>query len=77
MNVTMGHSSYPLKCMLTPNVRGNAGCYTPLEITAPPEVAALLAKAPFKERLERTSGKEVAVKENPAFTRETYTILSV
>lgn len=48
-----------------------------LEITAPPEVAALLAKAPFKERLERTAGKEVAVKENPAFTRETYTILSV
>lgn len=48
-----------------------------LEITAPPEVAALLAKAPFKERLERTAGKEVAVKENPAFTRETYTILSI
>ncbi|MGE0723957.1 MAG: hydantoinase B/oxoprolinase family protein, partial [Alphaproteobacteria bacterium] len=35
MNVTMGHSSYPLKCMLTPNVRGNAGCYMPITITAP------------------------------------------
>ncbi len=35
MNVTMGHSSYPLKCMLTPNVRGNAGCYLPITITAP------------------------------------------
>ncbi|WP_374441974.1 hydantoinase B/oxoprolinase family protein [Stella sp.] len=34
MNVTMGHSSYPLKCMLTPNVRGNAGCYLPITITA-------------------------------------------
>ncbi|MBR0642991.1 methylhydantoinase [Roseomonas hellenica] len=39
MNVTMGHSSYPLKCMLTPNVRGNAGCYSPLTITAPPHTA--------------------------------------
>lgn len=39
MNVTMGHSSYPLKCMLTPNVRGNAGCYMPITITAPPGTA--------------------------------------
>jgi 5-oxoprolinase (ATP-hydrolysing) len=39
MNVTMGHSSYPLKCMLTPNVRGNAGCYLPITITAPPGTA--------------------------------------
>ncbi|PZW40850.1 5-oxoprolinase (ATP-hydrolysing)/N-methylhydantoinase A [Humitalea rosea] len=35
MNVTVGHSSYPLKCMLTPNVRGNAGCYAPITVTAP------------------------------------------
>jgi 5-oxoprolinase (ATP-hydrolysing) len=39
MNVTMGHSSYPLKCMLTPNVRGNAGCYLPITVTAPPGTA--------------------------------------
>jgi 5-oxoprolinase (ATP-hydrolysing)/N-methylhydantoinase A len=39
MNVTMGHSSYPLKCMLTPNVRGNAGCYEPITVTAPPGTA--------------------------------------
>jgi len=39
MNVTMGHSSYPLKCMLTPAIRGNAGCYAPLEISAPPHTA--------------------------------------
>jgi 5-oxoprolinase (ATP-hydrolysing) len=36
MNVTMGHSSYPLKCMLTPGVRGNAGCYAPITVEAPP-----------------------------------------
>ena len=34
MNVTAAHSSYPVKCMLTPNVRGNAGCYAPLTVTA-------------------------------------------
>lgn len=48
-----------------------------LEITASPEVAALLSREPFRDRLERAAGKETAVKENPAFTRETYTILSV
>jgi 5-oxoprolinase (ATP-hydrolysing) len=36
MNVTAAHSSYPVKCMLTPNVRGNAGCYAPILVTAPP-----------------------------------------
>ena len=35
MNVTAAHSSYPLKCMLTPGVRGNAGCYRPFSVTAP------------------------------------------
>jgi 5-oxoprolinase (ATP-hydrolysing)/N-methylhydantoinase A len=36
MNVTAAHSGYPVKCMLTPNVRGNAGCYAPVEVSAPP-----------------------------------------
>jgi 5-oxoprolinase (ATP-hydrolysing)/N-methylhydantoinase A len=36
MNVTAGHSTYPLKCMLTPNVRGNSGCYAPFTVNAPP-----------------------------------------
>ena len=35
MNVTAAHSSYPLKCMLTPTVRGNAGCYAPITVSAP------------------------------------------
>ncbi|MGE0718554.1 MAG: hydantoinase B/oxoprolinase family protein [Alphaproteobacteria bacterium] len=35
MNVTAGHSSYPLKCMLTPTIRGNSGCYVPISVTAP------------------------------------------
>ena len=35
MNYTAAHATYPLKCMLTPNVRGNAGCYRPFTVEAP------------------------------------------
>ena len=35
MNYTAAHATYPLKCMLTPGVRGNAGCYRPFTVTAP------------------------------------------
>ncbi|MFV0383248.1 hydantoinase B/oxoprolinase family protein [Paracoccus sp. (in: a-proteobacteria)] len=35
MNYTAAHATYPLKCMLTPSVRGNAGCYRPFTVTAP------------------------------------------
>ncbi len=35
MNYTAAHATYPLKCMLTPQVRGNAGCYRPFRVTAP------------------------------------------
>jgi 5-oxoprolinase (ATP-hydrolysing)/N-methylhydantoinase A len=45
MNVTAAHSSYPLKCMLTPGVRGNAGCYAPISVVAP-EGSALNCQPP-------------------------------
>lgn len=35
LSYTIAHSTYPLKCMLTPNVRGNAGCYRPFTVKAP------------------------------------------
>ncbi|MCB1490487.1 MAG: hydantoinase B/oxoprolinase family protein [Rhodobiaceae bacterium] len=35
MNYTAAHATYPLKCMLTPKVRGNAGCYRPFRVEAP------------------------------------------
>ena len=35
MNYTAAHATYPLKCMLTPEVRGNAGCYRPFTVNAP------------------------------------------
>jgi 5-oxoprolinase (ATP-hydrolysing) len=34
MNYTAAHATYPLKCMLTPAVRGNAGCYRPFTVKA-------------------------------------------
>jgi len=35
LNYTEAHATYPLKCMLTPGVRGNAGCYRPFSVKAP------------------------------------------
>ncbi len=35
MSYTEAHATYPLKCILTPSVRGNAGCYRPFSVTAP------------------------------------------
>jgi 5-oxoprolinase (ATP-hydrolysing) len=32
---TEAHATYPLKCMLSPEVRGNAGCYRPFTVKAP------------------------------------------
>jgi 5-oxoprolinase (ATP-hydrolysing)/N-methylhydantoinase A len=35
LNYTAAHATYPLKCMLTPEVRGNAGDYRPFTVKAP------------------------------------------
>ena len=35
LNYTSAHATYPLKCMLTPGVRGNAGCYRPFTLDVP------------------------------------------
>ncbi|HEY0205903.1 MAG TPA: hydantoinase B/oxoprolinase family protein [Acetobacteraceae bacterium] len=35
LNYTTAHATYPMKCMLTPGVRGNAGDYRPFTVTAP------------------------------------------
>jgi 5-oxoprolinase (ATP-hydrolysing) len=34
-NYTAAHATYPLKSMLSPRVRGNAGCYRPFTVKAP------------------------------------------
>jgi 5-oxoprolinase (ATP-hydrolysing)/N-methylhydantoinase A len=35
LNYTAAQATYPLKCILTPQVRGNAGCYRPFTVKAP------------------------------------------
>ncbi len=35
LSYTQAHATYPLKCMLTPEVPGNAGCYRPFSVRAP------------------------------------------
>jgi 5-oxoprolinase (ATP-hydrolysing)/N-methylhydantoinase A len=35
LNYTAAQATYPLKCILTPEVRGNAGCYRPFTVKAP------------------------------------------
>jgi 5-oxoprolinase (ATP-hydrolysing)/N-methylhydantoinase A len=35
LGYTQAHVTYPLKCMMSPDVPGNAGCYRPLTVKAP------------------------------------------
>ncbi len=55
LNYTEAHATYPLKCMLTPNVRGNAGCYRPFTVSAP-EGSILNAKRPAAVNMRTRSG---------------------
>jgi 5-oxoprolinase (ATP-hydrolysing) len=33
---TAAHATYPMKCILSPRIRSNAGCYRPFTVKAPP-----------------------------------------
>jgi 5-oxoprolinase (ATP-hydrolysing)/N-methylhydantoinase A len=55
LNYTEAHATYPLKCMLTPNVRGNAGCYRPFRVKAP-EGSILNAKRPAAVNMRTRTG---------------------
>ena len=35
LTYTKAHATYPLKCIFTPEVPGNAGCYRPMRVSAP------------------------------------------
>ena len=59
LNYTAAHTTYPLKCMLTPNVRGNAGCYRPFTVKAP-EGSALNCIRPAAVNLRTRVGWYVA-----------------
>ena len=55
LNYTAAHATYPLKCLLTPNVRGNAGCYRPFKVSAP-EGSVLNAVKPAAVNLRTRTG---------------------
>ena len=59
LNYTSGHATYPLKCMLTPNVRGNAGCYRPFTLKVP-EGSILNARKPAAVALRTRTGWYIA-----------------
>ena len=59
LNYTTAHATYPLKCMLTPNVRGNAGCYRAFTVTAP-EGSILNCDKPVAVNLRTRTGWYIA-----------------
>jgi 5-oxoprolinase (ATP-hydrolysing) len=59
LNYTAAHATYPLKCMLTPGVRGNAGCYKPFTVKAP-EGSVLNCRKPAAVNLRTRTGWYIA-----------------
>ncbi|MEY4975535.1 MAG: hypothetical protein RIQ97_730, partial [Pseudomonadota bacterium] len=59
LNYTAAHATYPLKCMLTPTVRGNAGCYRPFTVKAP-EGSVLNCSYPASVNLRTRTGWYIA-----------------
>jgi len=53
------HATYPLKCMLSPQVRGNAGCYRPFTVKAP-EGSILNCTKPSSVNLRTRTGWYIA-----------------
>ena len=59
LNYTAAHATYPLKCMLTPDVRGNAGCYRPFTVRAP-EGSILNCTRPASVNIRTRTGWYIA-----------------
>lgn len=59
------------------NRRRSGPFKTDLEIRCQKDVKKVLENSPFKERLAKTALRDVTITEEPNFTRDTYTILSV
>ncbi|MEZ5933850.1 MAG: hydantoinase B/oxoprolinase family protein [Alphaproteobacteria bacterium] len=55
LNYTAAHATYPLKCMLTPRVRSNAGCFRPFHVKVP-EGSALNCSRPMAVNLRTRIG---------------------
>ncbi len=59
LNYTMAHATYPLKCMLTPNVRGNSGCYRAFTLDVP-KSSILNCDKPLAVNLRTRTGWYIA-----------------
>ncbi len=59
LNYSAAHATYPLKCMLTPAVRGNAGCYRAFSVKAP-EGSVLNCDKPMAVNLRTRTGWYIA-----------------
>ena len=53
------HATYPMKCILSPGVRSNAGCYRPFEVVLPPH-SILNCDRPASVNLRTRTGWYIA-----------------
>ena len=59
LTYTKAHSTYPLKCILSPEVPGNAGCYRPMTVDAP-EKSIMNCDRPLAVNMRTRTGWYIA-----------------
>ena len=55
LTYTQAHTTYPLKCIFSPEVPGNAGCYRPMTVSAP-EGSVLHCHRPLSVNMRTRTG---------------------
>ena len=55
LTYTQAHATYPLKCIFSPEVPGNAGCYRPMTVSAP-EGSVLHCDRPLSVNMRTRTG---------------------
>ena len=59
LTYTKAHATYPLKCILSPEVPGNAGCYRPMTVGAP-EKSIMNCDRPLSVNMRTRTGWYIA-----------------
>ena len=59
LTYTKAHATYPLKCIFSPEVPGNAGCYRPMQVSAP-EHSILNCDRPLAVNMRTRTGWYIA-----------------
>ena len=59
LTYTKAHTTYPLKCILSPEVPGNAGCYRPMRVAAP-EGSVMNCDRPLAVNMRTRTGWYIA-----------------